>query len=303
MKNIGAIVVTFNGERWVDRCFSHLLNEVLIKNIYVIDNGSTDQTLSQIRAIDSSNKIKIVENGFNLGFGRANNLGVKMAMIQNIDGLLLINQDAWLLDDSLKEMIRVLKKNKHLGIVSPIHLDGGKRDFDKSFERYISEVVSDEKKNLILNDKIEEEFFDVSFVNAACWLLSIECVKKVGLFDSLFRHYGEDNDYIHRVKYHNYSVAVVPKSFIVHDRQDRSENDFHQFRVSRQRFYLMTLMNINTPLSRAILTSINENFKSNKEHLICRNGVKILEEVLALFHCYLLIPKIALHRKRNSSRS
>jgi GT2 family glycosyltransferase len=302
VKNIGAIVVTFNGERWIDRCFSHLINEVLIKNIYVIDNGSTDQTLSRIQGFNCE-KINIVKNKSNLGFGRANNLGIEMALQHNVDGLLLINQDAWLLQGSLEEMIRVLKENMHLGIVSPIHLDGGKRDFDKPFEQYISEVMSDEKKNQILTSKIKEEFFDVSFVNAACWLLSIECVKKIGLFDSLFRHYGEDNDYLHRLKYHNYCIAIVPKSFIIHDRQDRSENEFHQFRVSRYRFYLMTLMNINIPFNRAIFTSINENFKSNKEHLICRNGVRILKEALALFQCYLLIPKIALHRRKNSSRS
>ena len=44
-----------------------------------------------------------------------------------------------------------------------------------------------------------ENYYEVDFVNAAAWLLSRECIDKVGLFDSLFFHYGEDVNYCQRL--------------------------------------------------------------------------------------------------------
>ncbi len=298
MKRIGAIVVTFNGERWVDRCFSHLINEAVIEVIYVIDNGSSDQTLPQIKALESK-KIIIVENKANLGFGRANNLGIKLALTQHVDGLLLINQDAWLLNDSLGKMIRVLESNVGLGVVSPVHLDGSGNAFDQAFDQYISEVLSDEQKNQILCKEFKRDFFEVPFVNAACWLFNPACVNKVGLFDTLFRHYGEDNNYIQRLKYHELKVAIVNGSFVIHDRKHRIENKFHKFTETRYRYYLMIMMNINSPIFKSVFFCLSENFKLSIDHIKGLDFNRLLKGYLALLKCLILMPRILKHRRKN----
>ena len=56
---------------------------------------------------------------------------------------------------------------------------------------------------------------------AAHWLISIDCLKKVGGFSPTFPHYGEDDNYIQRTKYFNYKIGIVPNANAIHDRADR----------------------------------------------------------------------------------
>lgn len=49
MKNFFAIIVTFNGFRWLDKCFGSLTTSTLPVKVIFIDNASTDGTREYIR--------------------------------------------------------------------------------------------------------------------------------------------------------------------------------------------------------------------------------------------------------------
>ena len=66
-----------------------------------------------------------------------------------------------------------------------------------------------------------KEFYQVPFINAAAWLLPKDTIKKVGFFDKLFYHYGEDVNYCQRLTYHDLKIIFVPDAKIFHDREDR----------------------------------------------------------------------------------
>lgn len=69
-----SIVITYNGEKWVDACFSSLTNAKLSNHtILAVDNGSTDRTIQILE--DKFPSVKIIKNKSNLGFGKANNIG------------------------------------------------------------------------------------------------------------------------------------------------------------------------------------------------------------------------------------
>ena len=89
---------------------------------------------------------------------------------------------------------------------------------------------------------------DVSFVMGAFWLISAPCLKKVGLFDPIFFHYGEDGDYLSRVRFHGFKIGVVMDSIGYHDRQERVVPEIQQLKS----FYasqLASLTNINRSLA------------------------------------------------------
>jgi GT2 family glycosyltransferase len=71
----------------------------------------------------------------------------------------------------------------------------------------------------LLNRSIGK-LFEINFVNAAAWLLPKETIKKVGGFDPLFTHWGEDNNYIDRLKYQKLKIGVCSCVRIYHDRGD-----------------------------------------------------------------------------------
>jgi GT2 family glycosyltransferase len=189
-----------------------------------IDNGSTDNTPAIIRR--KFPQVKIIETAENLGFAKANNIGIKYALNHNADYVFLLNQDAWIENDTIEKLLYTFQQNKHIGIVSPIHLNGSKTNLDSGFVNYISNhntpnLISDLYFNR-LND-----FYETQFVNAAAWLINTNCIRKVGGFDTLlFVHYGEDGNYCQRVIFHGYKIAVNTTCTICHDRENRNEEKY-----------------------------------------------------------------------------
>ncbi len=75
---IKAIIVTYNGLKWIDKCFSSLYKSETPLEIITIDNGSVDGSIDKIKK--NFPQVEIIENGKNLGFGKANNIGLSMAL-------------------------------------------------------------------------------------------------------------------------------------------------------------------------------------------------------------------------------
>lgn len=222
MTNIVTVVVTYNSERWIDRCFGSLRQSSIPTRVIAVDNGSTDNTALRLKR--DYPEVKLVEIGRNGGFSHANNLGIERMRKDQADYVFLLNHDAWVEPDTLQVLVTAHLDDKGYGVLSPIHLDGSGEQLDRSFLNYISK--SQDEGRLLYTHLVKSEprksIYRVDFVNAAAWLVSLECVGKVGAFDeSIFFMYGEDNNYLQRVHYHGFRVGVVPSALIYHDREDR----------------------------------------------------------------------------------
>jgi GT2 family glycosyltransferase len=209
-----SIVVTYNGSQWVQKCFKSLVeSDIANHQILVIDNGSTDNTLKIIK--EKFNSVKVIQTGENLGFGKANNIGIKLALDNKAGYVFLLNQDAWIEKDTITELIKIQKANPDFGILSPMqHTTSGQLDY--RFVEYFNKSKS-------FNDEIRS----CKFVNAAGWLISRECLKKTGGFSELFYHYGEDIDYCNRTMYHQFKIGIVTSTNFIHDRpqiKDQNKN-------------------------------------------------------------------------------
>ena len=217
---IQSIIITYNGINWIEKCIDSLINSSIKTNIIIIDNGSNDGTQDVIK---KHHQIQFIQASKNLGFGEANNIGIKSSIKQGADYVFLLNQDAWIEKDTIKILLSVITKNENIGIASPIHLNGSGNALDKLFSTYLAPKLSNEPC-LFMSDSYTHQLakhYEVDFINAAAWLLSRECIDKVGLFDSLFYHYGEDVNYCQRLNYFNFKLAIIPDSKIYHDRADR----------------------------------------------------------------------------------
>lgn len=212
MPNVLVIIVTFNALKWIGRCLKSLEKSTLRSDVVVIDNGSTDGTLPLIRTDYPGTRI--IETGENLGFGAANNIGLRLALDGGYQFAYLLNQDAWLEKDTLEKLVAAHKPE--WGILSPVQLDArGRRDkqFDKKCGRYVDAALSGYH-----NERLVVE---VPFVMAAHWLVSRKAIETVGGFSPAFRQYGEDDNWIHRLHWHKLLCGVVPAASAVHDRAGR----------------------------------------------------------------------------------
>ncbi|PRZ20082.1 glycosyltransferase family 2 protein [Flavobacterium granuli] len=233
------IIVTYNGLKWINKCIDSIRLSSLQADIYVVDNGSKDDT---VIALKKYTDIFIYESKTNLGFGQANNIGMQYALNNGYDYVFLLNQDAWIEEDTLAFLMKVSLSNKEYGILSPLHYYSDRKSLEYNFSLQLSpwfckNIVSD----YIAKDKSEmKDVYPLHFINAAAWLISRKALETVGGFDPLFFHYGEDNNYCHRVNFHNMKVGIVPSVKIYHDCEDANNKRIKDSDEQLRKFELNT---------------------------------------------------------------
>ncbi|MCX8522328.1 glycosyltransferase family 2 protein [Chryseobacterium formosus] len=231
MPNIQIIIVTYNAMKWAERCFKSLQQSTVAVHTIVIDNGSSDGTQKYINA--NFPEVTFIQSEKNLGFGKANNIGIETAYKNGADFFYLMNQDAWIYPDSIEKLLKVYHEfpNKdEIGIMSPMQIDGSEKLLDIFLDKYIA--INFEKTRLISDFYFQtvKDYYEISFVNAAHWLIPKDTIDTVGGFNPYFFHYGEDNEYVNRVHFHQKKLLLIPSSKVVHDgKQNLSKVDSNLF--------------------------------------------------------------------------
>ena len=206
------IIVSYNFEQWMERCLGSLRLSELPVDILIIDNDSKDKTTELIRS--QYPDVRLIENKKNLGFGRANNLGMQIALEEGYDFAFLMNQDAWIDSNTIGTLVSISQKYPEYGILSPVHLTGKGDKPDPGFGDYAGiQTLKELPKS--------DEILPLPFINAAFWMIPTAVLKQVGGFSPLFYHYGEDKDFVNRLHFHHFKVGYVPQVFGNHDREYR----------------------------------------------------------------------------------
>ena len=208
-----AVVVTYNGAGWIRDCLQSLADSHHPVTTIVVDNGSTDSTLTLVSAFPD---VICLPQKTNLGFGQANNTGIRLALSRQARWVLLLNQDARIEPETVARLVRVSVTHPGFGILSPFHLDGEGAHLDGRFAGFLSRAGVGLLSDLYLGRR--QEVYSTEFVNAAAWLVTRDCLDTVGGFDPLYFLYGEDNDYCHRARWHGFEIGLVPSAIIFHDR-------------------------------------------------------------------------------------
>lgn len=273
MNNVScyAIVVTYNGKKWYDRCLNSLFNSSIFINVIVVDNKSSDGSVAYIK--HKWPQVTIIENSENVGFAAANNIGFKFAFENGADYFFLLNQDAWVEYDTIEKLLNCHSQFNEFGILSPLHLTGDGMHFDKNFLSYLNSGCGRKAIEDFYFSRLEKKIYAVPFVNAAAWLISRKCLKTVGGFDTnLFKHYGEDDNFCNRALYHNFKIGICPNAKAWHDRENRN-NNYYVFNPNNSQKDLFILY-----------SNIRYNKKFYIKHIL-KNIVKMFCSI-KLFHMY-----------------
>ena len=194
---------------WIDRCLASLRASGHPADILVIDNGSDDGTVAHVR--EAFPEVQIREAGENLGFAKANNIGLRHALEQGYDAVYLMNQDAWVEPSTLEKLAAAAERHPETGIFSPLQFNA-KGVLDDNFARRVR------------GRDLTSPYVCIPSVMAAHWLLTRRCLETVGLFAPIFPFYGEDDNYCQRARHHGFATAVIPEARAVHDRSGRVES-------------------------------------------------------------------------------
>lgn len=251
------VIVAYNSMQWAKRCYDSLRASAVPVDVITIDNGSTDGTPDYIR--NNYPEVELIEKGENLGFGRANNIGLQKALNEGYDYVYLLNQDAWVEPDTFAKLIDASLSHPEYGVLSPMQM---KADLSHLDDRFVTYAIGEQQnaRPYLLEDLYFDrlaEVYDTNFVMAAHWFITRRCLETVGGFSPTFYHYGEDNNYLMRTRYWKFKIGIVTSAIAVHDRGDSNWSQDKMLYVTR---YTQALVKASNPLCKwSVWSYIREN--------------------------------------------
>jgi N-acetylglucosaminyl-diphospho-decaprenol L-rhamnosyltransferase len=248
MPRLSIVIVTFNSASHIDTCLRSLVEQrpVIDHAIVVVDNASTDGTAAAIRA--RWNGVRVIDAGANLGFARANNLGIQQTFGPLI---LLLNPDTSVPAGALDTLAAALDARPDVAIVGPrlVNADGRA---ELSFGRMMSPLAELRQKFLVRGseragpvaayvESVARKEREVDWVSGACLLVRRSDAEAVGLMDERYFMYAEDVDFCAAVRARGRRVLFFPSAEIVHlrgqSRATASAATERAYRRSQLAFY------------------------------------------------------------------
>src|SRR5690348_10121540 len=119
MQKVFVVIVNFNGLKDTLECVKSVKKCIAGKRykleIVVVDNGSSKDWES----IKSIKGVKPIKSDENTGFSGGNNLGIKYALKNGADFIMLLNNDTTVKDDLIVNFLDAAELSKDVGIFSP----------------------------------------------------------------------------------------------------------------------------------------------------------------------------------------
>lgn len=213
LPKVHVVIATWN--RWDDlnECLESLLkSDYMALTIWVIDNGSIDETVPRLRQHFPT--IRLIQNTTNLGFGPANNQGIKAALKAGADYVMLLNNDTTIDSDTISGLVHAAEERLPAVVAPPIYRYeepeqlwfGGMR-----FHWNIYFVKLGKQWGLDYTQPLE-----VDFVTGCAMMIPREIWQQVGCFDEAFFMYYEDVDLCYRIQQKGYSIWYIPSGRVLH---------------------------------------------------------------------------------------
>lgn len=257
---LSIIIVNYNTYTLTKQTIDSVLEKKLKfeYEIMLVDNASMDDSMVKLQEdykdIITEGLLKITLNDANLGFAKANNIGMRKSRGEYI---LLLNSDTYVVEDCLQKCMQYIERyNTEAAIQGEneckigalgckvILPDGTldhacKRGFPtpKASLYYFLKLHKKDKEKYGLYDALhlgEDETGEVDCLMGAFMLMPRAVLDEVGLLDEDFFMYGEDIDLCYRIKEGGYKIMYYPEASIIHYKGGSSKKrrtkviyDFH----------------------------------------------------------------------------
>ncbi len=221
-RKISIIIVNWNTKDLLKQCLESLEKEskkVKDQEIIVVDNGSTDGSQEYLKKLkkSKSQNIKIIENKKNLGFGVANNQGMKIAQGEYI---LLLNSDTVVKKEAPLKMAEFLAQNPQVGVVGCklLNPDGLPQPSAGPFPflRVVFGMLFLEHWWKNLARASFKKTTEVDWVMGAAFMIRRDVFQKVGPMDEGIFMYMDEVEWCFRIKKAGYKVIFYPVAEVIH---------------------------------------------------------------------------------------
>lgn len=224
--DISIIIVNYNSFNLLKQCLDSIIayTKDISYEVIIVDNNSTEGNVE--KQICNYDKIKLIKNLENRGFGAANNQGLTIA---NGKYVLFINNDTVLLENSIKAVFEFAEeKNDNLIIgCKLLNQDNSLQYSVYNFPSLLNIITSNLflylifpkskyfNKYHLMNKRIQKNT-EVDVVTGAFLFATRESIKHLGGFDERFFFYNEETDLCYRFKLNGGKIFYYPETSIIH---------------------------------------------------------------------------------------
>lgn len=214
--DISFITINYNGLNDTIELIQSLKNHCkgFSFEIIVVDNGSRSNENKELSRLFPD--ITIIRSDINLGFSGGNNLGINKA---NGRYLFLINNDTFLIDDSLSELVKFMDINDNAAAASP-KIKFKTPENTIQFAGYTSLSKFSIRNKLI--GYFEQDYgqytvpCETPYTHGAAMILRRSVIKEVGLMPEIFFLYYEELDWCTKMTNKGFSLWFVPAATVIH---------------------------------------------------------------------------------------
>lgn len=246
---LSIIIVNYNTYTLTKQTIDSIIKRKYSFNyeIMLIDNASIDGSIEQLQKdfnlLIKEETLHVFINKKNLGFAKANNIGIRNSKGKYI---LLLNSDTVLVDECLEKCMYKIEHDNNIGalgckvILPDKKLDHAcKRGFPtpKASLYYLLKLHKINQKKFGQYDALhltEDETGEVDCLMGAFMLMPKQVLNEVGFLAEDFFMYGEDIDLCYRIKEGGYKILYYPEVQIIHYKGGSSKKkrtkvifDFH----------------------------------------------------------------------------
>jgi GT2 family glycosyltransferase len=234
LPDLSIIIVNYKTPRLILDCLHSVRTHTrdITYEVIVVDNQSNDDSQAQIQAVFPD--VRWFDMGYNAGFARANNHGIRQAAGRNV---LLLNSDTLLLDNLLARCVKLLDEQPDVAAVSARQLGRDhqlrpnlyttfgqmRRAFyilpaSESFQRQFQKLIPDPHF---------EDPNQVEWLSGAFLMTRPSTIEKAGLLDESFFMYGEDVEWGYRLGKQGRMILLQDAQFVHLEYGSNTDNQQH----------------------------------------------------------------------------
>lgn len=251
--DVSIIIINYNTEKLIIPCVESIFEKTIVCNyeIIIVDNSSSDNSVEELKDVfGNHSKIRIIKMNENLGFGKANNKGIKNS---TGDYILFLNPDTLLKNDAIDILWHYCSNHPDVGAcggnlynanLCPVH--SFHRTFPSIFSDFSFSLFSIPEKiiygrNMYFN--YTKTVIEVAYITGADLMIPRKVLNKTGAFAPEFFMYYEETELCGRIKKAGYRVVSVPDAEIIHLEGKSSKNIEKKAQMvctSRNTYYALT---------------------------------------------------------------
>lgn len=229
--SVSIILLNWNGKTDTLACLQSLAAlDYPNYRIVLIDNASHDGIAEIIN--NEYPHVTLFENQHNLGFAAGCNIGIRFALQQHSDYILLLNNDTLVSPSFLSKLVEAGEAYANVGMLSPlIYYDPplnrlwfykGGIDWQNGFGYHVEEFA--ERSELLT-----ENMTDSEYLPGCALLVKRQVIEQIGELDARFFAYYEDVDWCVRCRQTGWLLMVVPSAVIWHKLSSHQNSDYGKF--------------------------------------------------------------------------